>query len=62
MVPGEIGDTVLVPIPMVDRGRGDARNILGIILDRDLNETYRIGVHAGVIKGRFARNHAVSGL
>ena len=49
MVPGEIGDTV-----MVDRGRGDARNILGII--RDLNETYRIGVQAGVIKEGFSRN------
>ena len=32
---GEARDTVAVPIPMVDKGRGDPRNILGVIVDRD---------------------------
>ena len=30
--PGSPGDNVAVPITSVDRGRGDPRNILGIIL------------------------------
>ena len=29
---GSIGDNVAVPIPTVDKGRGDPRNILGIIM------------------------------
>lgn len=28
--PGEVGDDVAVPIPTVDRGRGDPRIILGV--------------------------------
>ncbi|KAK6181583.1 hypothetical protein SNE40_009409 [Patella caerulea] len=28
---GQVGDNVAVPVPLVDRGRGDPRNILGII-------------------------------
>ena len=36
-VPGNPGDNVTIPIPLVDRGRGDPRNIMGIIFDRDKN-------------------------
>lgn len=54
---GEVGDNVAVPVPLVDRGRGDARNILGVILNRDIStDTYTIGVKAGVLKGGFSRN------
>ena len=51
------GDTVAVSIPQVDRGRGDPRNILGLVLDHD-HETdlYRIAVKAGVLKDRYSRN------
>lgn len=34
---GEVGDNVAVPVPLVDRGRGDARNILGVILNRHIH-------------------------
>ena len=30
---GGAGDNVAVPIPMVDRGKGDPRNIRGVIVD-----------------------------
>ena len=54
---GEEGDNVAIPIPMVDRGRGDPRNILGVILNRNIdNEMYTIGVKAGVLKGCYSRN------
>ena len=55
-VVGHPGDSVTVPIPLVDRGRGDPRNIMGIVLDRDSNDLYRIAVRGGILKGRYARN------
>ena len=39
--PGEIEDTVAIPIPMVDRGRG-VRNIIGVIIDRNGNDLYKV--------------------
>ena len=53
---GEAGDNVAVPIPMVDRGRGDPRNILGVILNRDENDMYKIAVKAGILTTKFSRN------
>jgi hypothetical protein len=53
---GNTGDNVTVPIPLVDRGRGDPRNIMGIIVDRDMNDMYRIAVRAGILKGKYSRN------
>ena len=37
-VPGKVGENVTIPVPLVDRGRGDSRNIMGVILDRDEND------------------------
>ena len=34
----EIGNNVAVPIPMVDRGKGDPRNTIGVIVDRSDND------------------------
>lgn len=53
---GKVGDNVAVPIPMVDRGRGDPRNIIGVIIDRDENDLYRIAVKAGVLSTKYSRN------
>jgi hypothetical protein len=53
---GNPGDNVTVPIPLVDRGRGDPRNIMGVIIDRDNNDMYRIAVRAGMLKGKYSRN------
>ena len=54
--PGSPGDNVAVPIPSVDRGRGDPRNILGVILYRDKRDQYRIAVKSGILKGLYSRN------
>jgi hypothetical protein len=55
--PGEQGDNVAVPVPLVDRGRGDPRNILGVIIDRrEDTDQYRIAVKAGVLNGMYSRN------
>jgi hypothetical protein len=53
---GEIGDNVSIPIPMVDRGRGDPKNILGVILDCDEQNMYTIAVKSGVIGSKYTRN------
>ncbi|XP_047478076.1 uncharacterized protein LOC125031406 [Penaeus chinensis] len=51
------GNNVAVPIPAVDRGRGDPRNILGVIVSRDLdNDQHKIAVKSGVLKGQYSRN------
>ncbi|GFN84633.1 hypothetical protein PoB_001113900 [Plakobranchus ocellatus] len=48
----EQGDNVAVPVPIVDRGRGDPRNILSIITDRRKDtDQYRKGVKAGILSG-----------
>jgi len=56
-VAGSVGDNVTIPIPLFDRGRGDPRNILGLIIDRDVtNDLYQIGVKSGILNGKFSRN------
>ena len=44
-VPSKPGDNVTIPIPFVDRGKGDHRNIMGVIVDRE-----------GILKGCYSRN------
>ena len=52
---GEAGDNVAVPIPMVDRGRSDPRYILGVIVDHDEHDMYRIAVKAGILSTKYSR-------
>ena len=54
--PGSIGENVAVPIPTVDRGRGDPRSIIGVIRDVTDKEQYKIAVRYGVLKGHYSRN------
>ena len=56
MVAGEPGDNVTVPVPLVDRGRSDPRNHLGLIRNRDENDMYTIAVRGGILKGKYSRN------
>ncbi|XP_064110263.1 uncharacterized protein LOC135218047 [Macrobrachium nipponense] len=48
-------NNVAIPIPLVDRGREDARNI-GVIVDRDENDLYNIAVKSGIIKTKYSSN------
>ena len=43
-------------IPLVDRGRGDPRNIMAVILYRNENNMYTICVKSGIPKSKHARN------
>jgi len=49
---GVAGDNVAVPTPLVDRWRGDPRNILGVTVNRNLDtDQYTIAVNAGILNG-----------
>ena len=53
---GVAGDNVAVPIPLVDRGRGDPRTYL-VIVSRNLDtDQYTIAVKAGILNGGYSRN------
>ena len=56
IVHGHLGDNVAVPIPLVDRGHGDSRNILGVILERNEYNMYKISVKSGILRSMYARN------
>ena len=51
-----VGDNVAEPIPIVDKGRSDPRNILGVVVDRNEHDMYKIAVKAGILSTRFSRN------
>ena len=54
---GEDGYNVAVLSTKVNLGRDDARNILGVIVNRDITTViYTIVVKAGVLKGVSASN------
>ena len=55
--PGEPGDNVAALISLVDRGKSDPRNNLGMIVHRDLDtDRYKIAFQAGVLNGGCSRN------
>ena len=52
---GTIGETVLIPIPDVDRGRGEHRNIKGVIMS-EADGFFKIGTVHGRLNGSYTRN------
>lgn len=54
--PAQMGDHVLVPIPDVDKGRSDFRNIRGIVRGVNGDGCYTIGTEHGILKQAYTRN------
>ena len=50
----EVGKNILISIPMVDRGKGDLRNLLAVVLSRE--DGYKLGTKSGVLRGLYTRN------
>ena len=50
-----INRNVIIPIPHVDRGPTDPRNIRGVILEAS-DFGYRLGTHAGTLSGFISHN------
>lgn len=53
--PANVGDNVTMPIPDVDKGRGELRNIIGIILQVTDDGLYKIGTKHGILQNFYAR-------
>ncbi|KAE8740775.1 hypothetical protein FOCC_FOCC013699 [Frankliniella occidentalis] len=53
--PAEVGNTVTVPVPLVDRGKGDARNVVSVITEKTHDGFYRISGH-GTLMNLVSRN------
>lgn len=53
--PANIGDNVTIPIPDVDKGRCDLRNIIGVILQKTDEGLYKIGTKHGVLQKLYCR-------
>nr|CAH7713569.1 unnamed protein product [Callosobruchus chinensis] len=52
----EMGDTVRLPVPDVDRGRGDPRNVLGVVMAVEDDMYYKIGTEKGTLPQLLTRN------
>ena len=57
--PREVGENVSVPIPDVDRGRGEFRNVLGVITEVGNDGMYNIGTTHGTLKQKYTRSRFV---
>jgi hypothetical protein len=51
----EIGQNVLIPIPNVDRGKGDPRNLMAVVAER-VHNGYKLGTSGGMLLGSYTRN------
>jgi hypothetical protein len=51
----DIGTNVLIQIPNVDRGKGDPRNVLAVVINKD-ELGYKLGTKSGTLRGVYTRN------
>ena len=51
----EVEKNIFIPIPMADRGKGDPRNLLAVVLSRE-EHGYKLGTKSGVLRGLYTRN------
>ena len=54
--PAEVGNTVMVLIPDVDRGRADFKNIKAIVLSVNGDGMYQLGTEFGTLDQMYSRN------
>jgi hypothetical protein len=51
----DIGTNVLIPIPNVDRGKGDPRNVLAVVINKD-ELGYKLGTKSVTLRELYTRN------
>ncbi|CAB4057420.1 unnamed protein product [Lepeophtheirus salmonis] len=54
--PEVVGNTVMVPIDLADCGRAEFSNIKAVVMEEDVNGTYKLGRKLGVLKSRYTGN------
>ena len=50
------GTCVKVPIPSIDRAKGEFKYIIGITMGKNDQDMYKVGTKSGILKDLFARN------
>ncbi|XP_049829053.1 phosphatidylethanolamine-binding protein 1-like [Schistocerca gregaria] len=53
--PADVGDNVTIPIPDVDKGRGDLQNIIGVILQKTDEGLHKVGTKYGILQKHYCR-------
>ena len=51
----DIGDSVTLKVPDLDKGRGDFNNIMARVVDIDDNGMLTLGTKHGILKGKYTR-------
>ncbi|XP_063884390.1 KRAB-A domain-containing protein 2-like [Scylla paramamosain] len=54
--PAKVGETVMVPVPLVDRGRAEFPNVKAVVFQALDNGTYKLGTKHGLLKQAYTRN------
>ncbi|KAJ8953312.1 hypothetical protein NQ318_012106, partial [Aromia moschata] len=54
--PANVGDNVTIPIQDFDKGKGDLRNIIGVILQTNGEGFYKIGTEHGILQKLYCRS------
>ena len=54
--PAEVGDNVIVPIPLVDQGRAEFPNLRAVIISKEEGDLYKLGTHHGILSQHYTRN------
>ncbi|KAK9727585.1 hypothetical protein QE152_g19084 [Popillia japonica] len=52
----EKGTTVTIPVPDVDRSKGDLRNLIGIVMEVTPDSFYKIGTKTGALSNLYSRS------
>ena len=53
--PVSIGGNIIVRSPDVDRGTADLRNLIGVVMERNDEDLYRIGTKDGILNKLYCK-------
>ena len=53
--PVSIGGNIIIRIPDIDRGKADLRNLIGVVMERNDEDLYRIGMKDGILNKVYCR-------
>ena len=51
----DVGISVRVPVPNIDRAKGDQKNVIGVVVERTAHGLYRVGTKHGILEKLFTR-------
>ena len=52
----EIGDSVMIPLPDVDRSKAELRNVKGVVVEIDESGMYKLGTEHGLLNHLYTKS------